>query len=484
MTIERAVFEGRMPAGAGDLAVERHGIGPVPETNRYGRPGRLFTVWFAPNLTMTGIFAGTVGSGLGLGFWTAFAAIALGTLVGAVPVAYLGTWGSRTGTGQLPLSRLAFGRGVVLPGVLQWLSSIAWDALIGLFGGDALARLLGWPFWLGVLIVLVLQGVVGVFGYEVIHRMQTVMTFVLAAAFLALSVKLLDGVPLPTAGTAHGADRAGAFLLTSTIALSLSVSWAPYASDFSRYLPRSTSRPRLFWYTVLGLAAAYLWVQTLGLWAARLLTDQTAAGMHKLLGGGALAVFGLLAIAASSVCSNAMNDYSGSLALQTAGVRIPRPLGAAVAAGLGFLLVLWMHAADTTARFQNVLLFVGYWIPGFVGIVVVDWIARARARGSEPLDLRAEFARPQPWWPAAVAFAAAFAAAVPFMDTTLYTGPVASALHGGDLAYYAAFVVAVAVYAPLRMYGALTRLGHARGRGTGALSGSPDDDSEKREASA
>ena len=270
-------------------------------------------------------------------------------------------------------------------------------------------------------------------------------------AFLALSVKLLDGVPLPATGTAHRADQAGAFVLTSTIALSLSLSWAPYASDFSRYLPRSASRPRMFWYTLLGMVAAYLWVQTLGLWAAKLLTDQTAAGVRTLLGGGWLGAFGLLAIAVSAVCSNAMHDYSGSLALQTAGVRIPRPLAAAVAAALGFVLVLWMHAADTTARFQNVLLFVGYWIPGFVGVVAVDWYARTRGRGGEPLDLRAEFARPQPWWPATVAFAAAFAAAVPFMDTTVYTGPVATALHGGDLAYYVAFAVSVAVYAPLRL---------------------------------
>ncbi|MGI5471898.1 purine-cytosine permease family protein [Streptomyces sp. CA-132043] len=451
MTIERPVFDGRMPAGAGDLSVERHGIGPVPEGNRYGRPGRLFTVWFAPNLTMTGVFTGTVGIGLGLDFWTAFAAMALGTLLGAAPSAYLGTWGSLTGTGQLPLSRLAFGRGVVLPGVLQWLSSIAWDALIGLFGGDALARLVGWPFWLGALTVLLLQGVVGVLGYEAIHRLQTVMTFVLGAAFLALSVKLLNGVPLPSAASAHGADRAGAFLLTTTVALSLAISWAPYASDFSRYLPRSASRQRMFWYTLLGMAAAYLWVQTLGLWAAGLFTDQTAAGVQELLGGGALGAFGLLAIAASAVCSNAMNDYSGSLALQTAGVRIPRPLAAAVAAVLGFLLVLWMHAADTTARFQNVLLFVGYWIPGFIGVVVVDWLARARARGGRPVEVHEEFARPQPWWPAVLAFVGAFAVAVPFMNTSLYVGPVAEALHGADLAYYVAFVVSVAVYAPLRL---------------------------------
>lgn len=447
----RAVFDGRMPTAPGDLRIEGHGIRPVPESNRYGGAGRLFTVWFAPNLTMTGVFTGTIGITLGLDFTTALVAVVLGTVLGAVPTAYLGTWGSRTGTGQLPLARLAFGRAVAVPALLQWLSSIAWDALIGLFGGDALARLCGWPFWLGVLVMMLGQGALGVLGYEAVHRLQIVMTFVLGVAFTLIAWRLLDGVHATATGTATGADRPGAFVLTSTIALSLSLSWAPYASDFSRYLPSTTSRSRMFWCTLLGLVLSFVAVQALGLWGASALTDQTAGGVDRLLGGGALGAFGLLAVALAALCSNAMNDYSGSLALQTLGVRMPRPAAAVVAAALGFPLVLWMHAADTTARFQNVLLFVGYWIPGFVAIVVVDWIARARARGGAAIDLGAEFDRPQPFWLPAVAFAGAFAAAVPFMDTGLYVGPVADALHGADLSYYVAFLAALALYAPLRL---------------------------------
>ncbi|MBW8699301.1 hypothetical protein MBT84_06840 [Streptomyces sp. MBT84] len=443
----RTVFDGRMPTAPGDLRVEGHGIEPVPESNRYGGAGRLFTVWFAPNLTMTGVFTGTIGITLGLDFGTALVAVVLGTVLGAVPTAYLGTWGSRTGAGQLPLARLAFGRAVVLPGALQWLSSVAWDALIGLFGGDALARLCGWPFWLGVLVMMLGQGALGVLGYEAIHRLQIVMTFVLAAAFALIAVRMPAGVHPALTGSAHGADRAGAFVLTSTIALSLTLSWAPYASDFSRYLPSTTSRTRMFWYTLLGLVVSFLAVQVLGLWGASALTDQTAAGVDQLLGGGAPGAFGLLAVALAALCSNAMNDYSGSLALQTIGLPTPRPVAAALAAALGFPLVLWMHAADTTARFQNVLLFVGYWIPGFVAIVVVDWLVR-RGRVA---DLAAETARPRSVWPPLLAFAAAFAAAVPFMDTGLYVGPVARALHGADVSYYVAFLVALAVYAPLRV---------------------------------
>ena len=93
-------------------------------------------------------------------------------LLGSLPVAYLSTWGPRTGTGQLPAARMAFGATVVLPAIVQWLSSIAWDGLVGLFGGEALSTLLHIPFWAGVLIVLALQGAVGIFGYELIHRVD------------------------------------------------------------------------------------------------------------------------------------------------------------------------------------------------------------------------------------------------------------------------------------------------------------------------
>ena len=235
-------FIGRTPNGAGDLSVETHGIAPVPGDRRYGSPRRLFTVWFAPQVNMTGVFTGAIAIVLGLGFWLGLLAMVIGTVLGSLVVGYLSTWGPRTGTAQLPASRMAFGGGVVLPAALQWLSSIAWDALVGLFGGEALALLLDIPFWAAVLIVLGVQGVVGYFGYEVIHRLQAVLTVVLFVTFVVFAVKLVGGHDVVTPPTLQGADLVGSFVLMVTISFSLAVSWASYASDFSRYLPAQSSR--------------------------------------------------------------------------------------------------------------------------------------------------------------------------------------------------------------------------------------------------
>jgi len=442
-------YAGRMPTHAGDLAVETHGIAPIPPENRYGTARRLFTVWFAPQVNMTVLFTGTLAVALGLGFWLGLLAMVIGTVLGSLAVGYLSTWGPRTGTAQLPNARMAFGRTVPVVAVIQWLSSIAWDGLVGLFGGEALAELLGIPFWLAVLIVLAAQAVVGVFGYEVIHRMQAVMTVVLFVTFAVFAVKLVTGNEIISAPTVAGADLAGAFVLEVTIALSLAISWASYASDYSRYLPARTPRSQVFGYTFAGLTTAYVAVQAIGIAAAGVLTDQTVGGVRSVMGGGALGALALLVIAAGSVASNAMNDYSGSLALQTIGVRVRRPVSAVVVAVIAFALIMWLHGGDLAVRFQGLLLFVSYWIPAFVAITAIDW--RIRSVGRDIVNPAAEHTGRADSVAALASFVVAFAAAIPFMHTSLITGPVAEHLHGADLAYFVNFIVAVALYGGYRV---------------------------------
>jgi len=442
-------YTGRMPSRSGDLAVETHGIAPVPPNNRYGTARRLFTVWFAPQVNMTVIFTGSLAVALGLGFWLGLAAMVIGTVLGSLAVAYLSTWGPRTGTAQLPNARMAFGSWVAVVAVIQWLQSIAWDGLVGLFGGEALASLLGLPFWLAVAIVLAIQGAIGVFGYEMIHRMQAVMTVVLGITFAVFAFRLLGGHQVIVPATLSGADLAGAFVMEVTIALSLAISWASYASDFSRYLPARTSRAAVFGYSLAGLASAYIAVQAIGIAAGQTLADQSADGVRTVLGGGLMGGFAMVAIALGSVASNGMNDYSGSLALQTVGVRIRRPVSAAIVAVIAFGLIMWLHAGDLAARFQGVLLLVSYWIPAFVAIVTIDW--RRRSAGRDVVDPAAEDTSRSDALAALASFVVAFAAAVPFMHTEVFVGAAARRLHGADVAYFVNFLVAAVLYGSYRV---------------------------------
>jgi NCS1 family nucleobase:cation symporter-1 len=414
---------------------------------------------------MTGVFSGTLAIVLGLGFWLGLLAMVIGTVLGALLVSYLSTWGPRTGAGQLPNSRMAFGDGVVLPAVLQWLGSIAWVALAGLFGAEALTVLLGIPFWIAVLIVLGVQSAVGFVGYELIHRLQAVLTLVLFTTFVVLAVKLVGGQAIMTPAIMSGADLAGAFVLEVTIAFSLAVSWASYAADFSRYLPATSPPARVFGFTFAGLVLACVFIQGIGVAAGDVVADHTAEGVRSVVGGGLLGGLALLIIALASIGSGVLTQYGGSLALQTIGVRVRRPVSAVIVTALAFMLILWLDAADTATRFQDAVLLVSYWIPAFVAVVVIDWLFRARGRATinpaeEPTG-RADAVA------ALIAFVLAYATAMPFMNTTLIQGPVAKAWHGADIAYFVNLLVAAVLYGGYRLLrilrsgAAVTRLGPA-----------------------
>ncbi len=194
---------------------------------------------------------------------------------------------------------------------------------------------------------------------------------------------------------------------------------------------------------------AYIFVQGIGIAAGDLVSDQTAEGVRSVMGGGALGALALLVIALASIGSGVMNDYSGSLALQTIGVRVRRPVSAVVVTVMAFALILWLHSGDTASRFQNVLLIVSYWIPAFVAVVVIDWLIRTRGRTT--VNPAEEPTRSADAVAAVIAFVLAYAAALPFMNTSLFTGPIAAAWHGADIAYFVNFLAAALLYGGYRL---------------------------------
>jgi NCS1 family nucleobase:cation symporter-1 len=252
--------------------------------------------------------------------------------------------------------------------------------------------------------------------------------------------------------TVHGGAAVGMFILMMTIALSGSFSWASYAADYSRYMKKDQPSNKVFLATLGGLGASYIWVYTIGLAGAKVLNDQTAAGVRSLMGGGFLGVLALIAIVFGGITGCVMNDYSASLASQAGGLKVKRPIVAAVSTVFAFFLILWLHSGDTSTKFQNVLLFSSYWIAPFFAVLLIDWYARGKQVGRRTamglLDLR----KLHPGWPALAALVVGFAAMIPFMDSGLYEGPVSKAWDGADVSFYVGFIVAAIIYYPLRQF--------------------------------
>ena len=446
-----------MPTHEGDLSIEGHGMEPIPESARYGSVNRVFTVWFTPNLVPAAFFIGTLVTAdfLKLGFVTSLLAIVVGNVVGSAFVGILSTMGPRLGLAQMPAARLPFGKSIVVPGLLNWLSTIGWDGINSVFGAIALTLLIpALPFPGALLIIVVCQGALGIFGSEAIHLFEKWGAVALAIMFAILTVAIFGQADTSIADGVSGLDQVGAFIGYVAIVASFVLAWSLYASDYSRYLPANTSSSQVFWYTLLGMAIASGWLEILGLLVATKATGgESSDTIFGVLGGSGniIAMLAMVAIAVGTVAVNAMNDYTGSLSLQAAGLRIKRIYSAAVVAVLGFLFTLYLqYNGDFAGNFINFILFISYWITPFVGVVLADWWLRGRK--ADPSSI-VSFANLPSGTVALIALVAGFVVGIPFQNSSLgYTwgGPfnyiTATYLHGADLAYYVGGAVAFLVY--------------------------------------
>src|SRR3981189_814194 len=100
------------------------------------------------------------------------------------------------------------------------------------------------------------------------------------------------------------------------LAASIPISWAPYASDFSRYLPRATAQRAVFLPAFLGIAVACVWVEVPGALAAARLGSGSSPGavFANAFGAGYVGPLSLL-LAVSLLAANAPNLYSSGLSL-------------------------------------------------------------------------------------------------------------------------------------------------------------------------
>ena len=447
---------GEMPSREGDFTIEGHGFEPIPDSARYGSLARVFTVWFTPNLVPAAFFIGTLATAsfLRLGLVTSILAIVVGNLIGSYVVGLLSTMGPRLGLAQMPAARLPFGKSIVVPGILNWLSCIGWDAVNNVFGAIAVTILIpAVPFWLALAVIVVLQGALGVIGYEAIHTFEKWMAIVLAIMFVVLTVSISGQADTSAVDGLTGLDQVGAFIAFVAIVASFVLAWSLYASDYSRYLPSSTDSKKVFWYTAAGMAIASAWLEILGVLVASKATGgESSDTINTLLGPGSIvAALAMVAIFLGTIAVNALNDYTGSLSLQAAGLKVKRIYSAAAVAVLGFLFTLYLqYNGDFAGNFINFLLFLSYWITPFVGVVLADWWLRGRTADAHSI---VDFGRLPSGTIGLVALVVGFVVGIPFENSTLgygWGGPfnyiTATYLHGADLAYYVGGGVAFLIY--------------------------------------
>ena len=420
---------------------------PVPNALKTMRLDRVFWSHFSPNLGPGGWVVGVLLVHLGLGLGSGIAAILLGNLIGALPVAFAAAIGPVTGLPQMEASRRVLGRrGIRLPSFLNWIYCIGWDAVNNVPAAAALVALLALaglaaPFWLALAVLAGLQMIASIYGHDMVQGLQKYL-----GGLLLVTFAVIGGLDFLRAGSAllpHPADAPATltvptFLLAVAILASFNLSWATYSSDYTRYLPADTDPKRVVRLSLAALLASAIPFQLLGLVTAGSVGEASPtaviAGLQHAAGG--LGPVVLAAIALSSISGNSFNDNTASYSLISAGIRVPRVLAAIATATLGYLLAVF-GAGRYAELYTNYLVVTLYWIAPFIGIVLADWYLVGGGHRKVPRG----------WTPAATIFVVTAVVTIAlFSVSDTYTGPVARLLGGADVGYYVGFVTAGALY--------------------------------------
>ncbi len=446
--IEADVREGTY--GAKIAAVEPGGAEFILPSERHGKPLQQFWTWVSPNMEFATIFVGIIGVWFfGLSFWKAALAIVLGTALGSVSMGALAARGPLFGVPQMVLSRIGFGfLGNILPAGLNALvAGVGWFAVNSVSGAFALNALFGWNTKLCLVIIVVAELAVAFFGHNLVHAFERWAFPVLVVIFAIASVVIVS----KSHPGAHVAGVPGGFLITLGAAFGYAAGWNPYASDYTRYLPKDIDRRATGLWAGLGVFISCAVLEIVGA-ASATITSIDKFGGNPTAGFTSnlptwIADITLLAIALGAICANALNVYSGSMSFLALGIKLPGSLRRAIVAialGVAGFFVALSGLHDAGAKYNNFLLVIAYWIGPWLGVFFADQILRRGKRVDGFI-----FDRKHNPWAGFAAMAIAMGVSIYFFaNQTDYVGVVPKHNgHFGDITFEVGFVLAALLYA-------------------------------------
>jgi NCS1 family nucleobase:cation symporter-1 len=458
MTTAPADSAGTLTPAYGDkvIAVETAGSDPIPDAERHGSPLQLLWTWASPNIEFATVYIGVISVlFFGLSFWQATAAILLGTAVGAIVQGVLSLDGPRFGVPQMVIGRFSFGfKGNVLPsGVNAVVAGVGWFAVNSVSAAFALNTLTGLRPLPSLLLVVAAEILIGFIGHNFVHVFEKYAFPALAVIFLTAGVWTFKDAHLGGGGAGGGV---GGFLLAFSAAWGYAAGWNPYATDYSRYLPRTASKFKTVLYPAVGLFVSVAVVAVIGAASATIVAPKNATPTAAFTGHlpGWLGDLVLLAIILGAVSANALNVYSSAISLTSLGLKLPSWLGRGtlvVLSGVAGTAAAWASLSDAGSAYEAFLLVIAYWVGPWLGVVLVERWLQGRTATDEVLASRLGD-RTFTNWPGVAALLIGVAVSVPlFSNQEKYVGYVPAHWPSfGDSTPLVGFAVSAGLYAAVR----------------------------------
>jgi NCS1 family nucleobase:cation symporter-1 len=377
------------------LRVETNGINVIGDAERKGRPFQLFWPWFGANVSVLGLSYGAFALGFGISVPQALAAGLFGVVFSFLLCGFVALAGKRGSAPTMVLSRAAFGvRGNRLPAAISWLLTVGWETVLTILATLATATVVSRLGWSGgtttqVIALAVVAALImgaGVLGFDVIMRLQTVITVLTAVLTVIYMVLVADTIDWEAVWSVPGGSTqqvigALVFLMTG-----FGLGWVNVAADYSRYLPRSSSNTGVIGWTTIGGALAPIVLLVFGLFLAASSADLSAAISADPVGALAEALptwflvpFALVAVL-GLVGGAVLDIYSSGLALLATGVRVPRYIAAlidGVIMVLGTVYVVFV-SGDFLPQFNGFLITLGVPVAAWCGVILADVALRRR----------------------------------------------------------------------------------------------------------
>jgi NCS1 family nucleobase:cation symporter-1 len=293
-----------------------------------------------------------------------------------------------------------------------------------------------------------------IYGHDLIHAYTRLMTIISGLALALCFIWILGVNGVSSATLSHGTFTISGFLGGLSTAALWQIAYAPYVSDYSRYLPPGTGSRQAFlasyWGCVLGSLFPMILGALLGVIAAggdvvSTLTTQV----------GSLALFIIPVLSLGIACTNAMNLYCGALSAITVvqtiipswkATHVGRAGTAIVLAALSLVIALGA-AANFMEEYTNFILLLLYVMVPWTAINLADFYLIRHGQYDVASFFRADGgAYGRYCWPALIAYVFGILIQIPFVSNGLYTGPVANMLGGADISWIVGLIFVTIFY--------------------------------------
>jgi len=464
------------PPREGKPGVESHSIDFIPEHERTDKLASQGPFWFLGNFTFFTMTIGFVGPSVGLtSFWTTLAGT-LGIMFGTLFMAFHGSQGPHLGLPQMIQSRAQFGyRGVILV-LLATLFVFAGFNIVNLvLMMQGMQTLFGFNPAVVAIAVTIPATLLAVLGHDWMHRSFKWALFLSLPLYgfvtLAVLMHWVPDAPLPAlAAGATSAPPLGfnwtGFIAQFAAAASYNIAYAPYVSDYSRYLPKNTHSGKLIAAVFLGASLSGAWMIAVGGWLADHLHATDVLVALGQVGNTLSPFFGNVVVVVTILAFLpviAMNIYSAKLTALTSvdSIMHIEPTRKARLLAIGFVIVLQLGVALAIQGSGKGLSVLGiylvvmlYFLVPWTAVNLTDYFFVRNGRYAIPHFFMPRDSIYGAWGLRGIAsYAIGFASMIPFFyiydgveQHEVYVGPLARALGSIDIAWLVGLIVSGLVY--------------------------------------